>query len=144
MGITDILKLRPTRIRDIKMYLFKTREEKVRLSNVKNLITLAMADGNVDRKELAAIAAVSVRDNIDPKDIERMLKGKDKVKFVIPSTQNEKVRHLTDMVKLMMVDGKIHDNELELCKLLAIEYGYRHEVIDAMMLDIIAKLNTSE
>lgn len=124
------------------MYLFKSREEKARLSNVKNLLSLAMIDGTVEKMELAAIAAIAVRDNIDPKDIEKMLKGKSKVKFVVPDTQKEKERYLMDMVKLMMVDGDIHDNELNFCKLIATQFGYRHEVIDAMVLDIIAKIKS--
>ena len=124
------------------MYLFKSKEEKARLSNIKNLIALAMADGKVERSELAAIAAVAERDNIDEKEIKKILEGKDKVKFVVPETNSEKIRFLQDMVALMMIDGNIDDNEFALCKLVAIDFGYRHEVIDAMILDIIASLKS--
>ena len=134
--------MRPTRIRENKMYLFKSKEEKARLSNIKNLIALAMADGKVERSELAAIAAVAERDNIDEKEIKKILEGKDKVKFVVPETNSEKIRFLQDMVALMMIDGNIDDNEFALCKLVAIDFGYRHEVIDAMILDIIASLKS--
>lgn len=134
--------MRPTRIREKKMYLFKSKEKKARLSNIKNLIALAMADGKVERSELAAIAAVAERDNIDEKEIKKILEGKDKVKFVVPETNSEKIRFLQDMVALMMIDGNIDDNEFALCKLVAIDFGYRHEVIDAMILDIIASLKS--
>ena len=40
----------------------------------------------------------------------------------------------------MMCDGNIDDRELALCKATAMALGFRHEVIDAMILDIIADI----
>lgn len=44
------------------------------------------------------------------------------------------------MVLLMMSDGNIDDNEMLVCKMTAEVLGFKHEVIDAMILDIIADL----
>ena len=44
----------------------------------------------------------------------------------------------------MMCDGDIDDNELTLCKATAIELGFKQEVIDAMILDIIADIKRME
>ena len=44
------------------------------------------------------------------------------------------------MVSLMMVDGKIDKKELALCKLTALNLGFKHEIIDAMIIDIIKYL----
>ncbi len=40
----------------------------------------------------------------------------------------------------MMCDGNIDDLELALCKATAIALGFKHEVIDAMIMDIIADI----
>ena len=44
------------------------------------------------------------------------------------------------MVYVMMVDGEIDEKELAWCKMVAIQFGYRHEVIDALILDIMEEI----
>ncbi len=43
----------------------------------------------------------------------------------------------------MMIDGNIDKNEIAVCKLTAEAMGYRHEVIDAMVTDIIEELKAN-
>ena len=89
------------------MGLFKSKEEKARLSNLKNIISVSMADGELGEDELTIIALAAARDNISERDVEKMLKGKDRIKFTVPDTDEMKKRFLTDMVVLMMVDGRL-------------------------------------
>jgi len=43
----------------------------------------------------------------------------------------------------MMIDGNIDKNEVVVCKLTAEALGFRHEVIDAMVSDIIDELKVN-
>jgi len=120
--------------------LFQSKSEKERLSHIKNLIALTLADGKVDPTEVAVITAVASRENISPDKVKELMQHPDRASFVIPDSNDKKLEYLQDMVLLMMSDGDIDDKELALCKIVAIKFGYRHEVIDAMLLGIIADL----
>ena len=61
------------------MGLFKSKEEKARLSNLKNIISVSMADGELGEDELTIIALAAARDNISERDVEKMLEGQDQI-----------------------------------------------------------------
>lgn len=126
------------------MGLFKSKEEKARLSNLKNIISVSMADGELGEDELTIIALAAARDNISERDVEKMLKGKDRIKFTVPETDEMKMRFLTDMVILMMVDGSLGDSELRMCKNAARLYGYGDEVVDDLVASIRQDMEKDE
>ena len=120
--------------------LFKSRENREKLSHLKNLVAVAFADGKLEDNEMAALATVMARDGLTPSDLERCIKKPNGIKFLPPETPGQRVVYLKDMVLLMMCDGNIDDKELALCKATAIALGFKHEVIDAMIMDIIADI----
>ena len=120
--------------------LFKSRESREKLSHLKNLVAVAFADGKLEDNEMAALATVMACDGLTPSDFERCIKKPKGIKFLPPETPGQRVVYLKDMVLLMMCDGNIDDLELALCKTKAIALGFKHEVIDAMIMDIIADI----
>ena len=126
------------------MGLFRSKEEKARLSNMKNIIAVSMADGTLGEDELTIIALAAARDNISEKDVEKMLKGKDRIKLTVPETDELKMRFLTDMVILMSVDGQIGEGEMALCKNAAARFGYGPDVVDGLMASILEDIKKSE
>ena len=120
--------------------LFKSRESREKLSHLKNLVAVAFADGKLEDNEMAALATVMARDGLTPSDLERCIKKPKGIKFLPPETPGQRVVYLKDMVLLMMCDGNIDDKELALCKATAIALGFKHEVIDTMIMDIIADI----
>ena len=120
--------------------LFKSRESKEKLSHLKNLVAVAAADGKLAENEMAALATVMARDGLTPADLERCIKNPQGISFIPPQTNAQRVIYLKDMVLLMMCDGNIDEREFALCKATAIALGFKHEIIDAMILDIIADL----
>lgn len=126
------------------MGLFKSKEEKARLSNIKNMISVLMADGDIGEDEISIIAVAAARDDISEKDVEKMLKGKDRIKFTVPETDELKMRFLTDMVALMLVDGSISDGELSMCKIVASKYGYSPDVVDDLVESIVEDMKSKD
>ena len=120
--------------------LFKSRESREKLSHLKNLVAVAFADGKLEDNEMATLATVMARDGLKPSDLERCIKKPKGIKFLPPETPGQRAVYLKDMVLLMMCDGDIDDRELALCKATAIALGFKHEVIDAMIMDIIADI----
>ena len=120
--------------------LFKSRESREKLSHLKNLVAVAFADGKLEKNEMAAIATVMARDGLSESDLKRCIENPQGIKFLPPETSGQRVTYLKDMVLLMMCDGDIDDREFALCKVTAIALGFKHEVIDAMILDIINEI----
>ena len=89
---------------------------------------------------MAALAIVMAREGITESDLERCVKNPKGIKFIPPQTLEQQVTYLKDMVLLMMCDGEIDEREMALCKATAIALGFEHEVIDAIIMDIIADI----
>ena len=123
--------------------LFRVKSEREKLSHLKTLVALAVADGKVEKSELAAIATICRREGLTDADLKRCLDNPESISFVAPSDDKTKLEHLKDMVCLMMCDGNINENEFAVCKLTAEALGYKHEVIDAMILAIIEDLKSA-
>lgn len=120
--------------------LFKSRESREKLCHLKNLVTVAFADGKLDKNEIAALTAVMVREGMEPSDLERCINNPKGIKFIVPETVEQRAVYLKDMVFLMMCDGNIDDREFALCKATAVALGFKHEVIEVMINDIIEEI----
>ncbi len=120
--------------------LFKSRESRAKLSHLKSLVAVALADGRFQKSEAAALATVMARDGLTPADLERCIKNPQSIEFVPPTSDEKRLECLHDMVILMMCDGNIDDDEIQLCKATAIALGYKHEVVDALVLATIEEM----
>lgn len=119
---------------------FKSNQKNASLSIIKNLIALSNVDGFFHQNEMELVAAIAHREGLSQEEFENLVLGKDKTPFTIPEDSATKEKYLKDMVALMMVDGHIDENELSLCKMTAIKFGYRPEVIDAMFFSFLNEL----
>lgn len=117
--------------------LFKSRENREKLSHLKNLVAVAFADGKLDSREMGALAVVMARDGLTENDLRRCIEKPEGINFMPPESPEQRVTYLKDMVLLMMCDGEIDDRELALCKVTALALGFKHELIEALILDII-------
>jgi uncharacterized tellurite resistance protein B-like protein len=118
--------------------LFRSKSKNEKYGHLQSLVALALSDGEISEVEKAAIDLVCQREGLTPSDLKKAISElKPNTEHVFPSDAETKIRYLMDMVALMMVDGDINANELVLCKVCARAMGYREEVIDAMIQDII-------
>ena len=120
--------------------LFQSRKSREKLSHLRSLVALAFADGKLEDNEMAALAAVMARDGLTPSDLERCIENPKSIEFIPPQTSEQRIVYLRDMVLLMMCDGDIDEREFALCKATAVALGFKHEIIDAMIMDIVADI----
>jgi len=113
--------------------LFESRDKKKRLSHVKNLIGLALSDGNFDKAEINLISKMAAHAGIQPGEIERIMKRPESIKFTPPENHIERIEQLYDLVMIMMVDGEFHENEIAFCKLIAMDLGFKHQIIEKIV-----------
>lgn len=112
-------------------------DNKVRLGQIKNLLMLAMADGRIDEDELAMIAMVAVREGMSAEQFDALIDDPDSVRIEIPEDYDTRARYLRDMVELMMIDGEIHENELNICQVYAVALGFNPSTVEDTVIEII-------
>jgi len=117
--------------------LFDSRDKKARMSHVRNVIAVAFADTVLTKDEEELIFRIGNRVGLTNEELKRILIRPNSISFTPPRTNPERVIQLLDMVLVMMVDGEINEREYAICKLTAIKLGFRHEIIDKMIDDII-------
>lgn len=119
-------------------------QEQQRLGQLKNLVLLAAADGQVTDSELAVLLAVASRENITPEEFNRVIENPDSVTINLPEDEDTKLAYLRDMVALMMVDGELEEQELAICKVYAMALGYRTSIIDGMIAGVVDSLDAAD
>lgn len=123
--------------------LFKQGKGTAR-SHMKNLIEMAAADGNFDNIESDLLKQIAKRNNISESHLKEIHKNPQKVEFELPSDQKEKFHQFYDLVHMMTIDNSVHDEEMKLCNLFAIKFGYARERSGEMIKSIQQNINNAQ
>ncbi len=96
-------------------------------SHMKNLIEMAAADGNFEEVEYDLLKSIAKRHNISESQLKDIRKNPEGTKFEVPTDKREKFHQLYDLVHMMTIDDDVHSEEMKLCNLFAIKFGYARE-----------------
>jgi uncharacterized tellurite resistance protein B-like protein len=118
-------------IRDI-IDLFKLGKASAK-SHMRNLIEIAAADGNLASEEQRLLEYAAIRNNISREQLKEIQSNTSPIRFKSPGNQRDKFYQLYDLVHMMSVDKNIHAEELRLCEIFAIKFGYRKEIVREMI-----------
>ena len=102
-------------------------------SHMRNLIEIAAADGQFATEEQRLLQYAALRNNISEAELAKIQADASKVRFRVPRNEEDKFTQLYDLVHMMTIDQQIHDEELRLCEIFAIKFGYRKEVVREMI-----------
>ncbi len=102
-------------------------------SHMRNLIEIAAVDGGFGDEEQRLLEYAAMRNNISRSELKEIQEDKSKVRFQAPHNEEVKFFQLYDLVHMMSVDKNIHNEELRLCEIFAIKFGYRKEVVREMI-----------
>lgn len=117
--------------------LFGSKSDKAKMTHIKALVATALADGKIDDAEKALLAMVVKREGITEKEFTEALNGK-KSEYKIPEDMATRERYLRDMVAMMVVDGKISEEELKVCFLAAKSFGFSLEQAKEIIAQVAA------
>jgi uncharacterized tellurite resistance protein B-like protein len=131
MNFTDILSL------------FKQGKGTAR-SHMKNLIEMAAVDGNFDLVENDLLRKIAKRNNISENHLKEIHQSPEKVEFMIPQDKKEKFHQFYDLVHMMSIDKTIHEEEMKLCNLFAVKFGYPREKSGEMIKSIQLNIQNSQ
>jgi uncharacterized tellurite resistance protein B-like protein len=113
-------------------------------SHMKNLIEMAAADGNFDASENELLKKIAKRNNISEGQLKEIHTNKDKIEFELPPEKLEKFHQFYDLVHMMSIDNTIHDEEMKLCNLFAIKFGYPRERSGELIKSIQSNIENSQ
>lgn len=99
-------------------------------AQLKNLLELALADGQFDDIEAEYLLSLAQRFNISENELKKLKANVDSVEYKPPVNDREKFDHLHQLVRMMLMDGEIHDREMEICKVLSVRLGLKPELVD--------------
>lgn len=99
-------------------------------SYLKQLLQVAMADGQLDAHELHNLSKTAERFGVSEAELTEIRQNADSVKFVPPSGTKEKFHLIYDLVWMMMVDGDVAEKEMRTCENLAMQLGFSPEIIE--------------
>lgn len=92
-------------------------------SHLDNLIQIAKIDGYYDEIEKDYLLKVAQSYNIPARNIEEVEKYSHKISMAEPENKEMIYRQLYELVGMMLADGVVHNQEIELCARFAEEMG---------------------
>ena len=122
-------------------YNFCDQKEKIINSHLKNLFSIAYADGKMENIEFEYILSVADRLYINRHDVRELHSTLEDIPFCIPKNENQRIDHIYDMISLCIVDGKLDNNEILCCKKIFIEFGYKPVVFELVLAKILDSVN---
>jgi uncharacterized tellurite resistance protein B-like protein len=113
-------------------------------SHMKNLIEMAAVDGKFDDVEFDLLKTIAKRNNISETQLKQIRENPQGVTFEVPSDKKVKFSQFYDLVHMMSVDNSIHDEELKLCNLFAVKFGYKRETIAELIESIKGNIQNNQ
>lgn len=113
--------------------LFTGRKKKLARGHLKNLIEVAYSDGEFDTVEVDYLLSLAGRFNISEAELKSIKDNPESVDYEPPTRDQQRFEHLYQLVNMMMIDGVIHEKEVEICKKYAQRLNLRPEFVDDMV-----------
>lgn len=124
--------------------LFQNSEVENNKSHLKNLIAVAMSDGNMDGNEAKALFAVATRLGIDEINIRHLVANHNDIKFVLPKDRKDRIQQFWDLIMIILADGKIEDREMVVFEQFAMKLGVRKAIIAGLIRKLVEWTDTEE
>ncbi|MEM9857831.1 MAG: TerB family tellurite resistance protein [Bacteroidota bacterium] len=102
-------------------------------SHIKNLIALAMADGKMSQEEEHVLFATAHRLGMSGEELEAIKAHPDSIEFKTPQSYGDKIEQIYDFISLISVDGDIDEQEVKLCRSLALKFDLAPRIIDDLL-----------
>lgn len=102
-------------------------------SHLKNLISVAMSDGNMDENEAKALLSVAMRLNINEGDVRQMVTNYRDIRFVLPKERKNRIQQFWDIIMIILADGKIEEHEMKIFENFATKLGIRKAIIAGLI-----------
>ena len=115
------------------MSLFGPNKEDQLQSHLNNLIAVGLSDGTLDDAEWNRIVKIAGDHKVDKKTISAFRENAANVKFIPPVKFEDKVLQIFELVEIMIADGQIEDEEMMICRKLALKCDIHPRIVNDML-----------
>lgn len=110
-------------------------------SHLRNLLSMAMADGKIDESEYEFLALVAKKHNIDSTELDQMKAEIARKGGFAFEKGNSAFEQIYDLVNMMMIDNNINPNELKMCKSFAKRIGFAVNKVDELIESVVQNIS---
>lgn len=114
--------------------LLNTKQKK--LSFFQNLILVATADGHIDKLESDFLVMIGDQLGLTEEDTTPIADNIATLSFIVPEDGLQKTMELQTLVMMVVQDGKVEEQEYNLCLDYTRRIGYSKEMLDDMLADL--------
>ena len=107
--------------------------DKTRISHLKNLMTIALADGVLDPMEKEFIIEKASMLGIEEEELNEMFKEALNLKQKIVQTSLKKEEQMADAILMAVLDGYLHENEQKILHELGKTLGFSRTYVDEII-----------
>jgi uncharacterized tellurite resistance protein B-like protein len=118
---------------DILSNIFGTDTNGIRRSHVKNLISIALADGQLTSEEWDLLVYIASTMGINEAEIENIKNNPDSVSFISPKSHDESIQQIEDLIAVLTIDHDINPKEVELCKKICLKLDVLPQIVDTII-----------
>lgn len=109
-----------------------------KMSHFRNLVVMALKDGKLAPPERDMLAFLANKWGLTGAQANEVLANPDRIKLVLPKSDEGKFAQLYDITEMMIIDGVVGAQEKALCIGLAKELGFASGAIDIIIEEILA------
>lgn len=106
------------------------------LSQMKLLVNLAKADGQVADHERNYIINIGRANGIYPDEINPLFQNEHEIFVPEGLTPDEKFECMYSLVQLMKIDERMYQQEIRFCSMIATKLGYHQQALFELMLQV--------
>lgn len=111
-------------------------EIKRKKSHLKNLYSVALADGKIANEEYDFLLSIANKLYINPSVLQNVIHFPEDISFFVPPHDREKLDQIYDCVCMALIDGNFNEREISICKLISVKLGFRPIIVDHIIENI--------
>ncbi|TAH27750.1 MAG: TerB family tellurite resistance protein [Cytophagales bacterium] len=115
------------------MDLFSSKDHRLVKAHLKNLIALSKVDNFIAHTERDLIFKIGERNGFSEETIEEIVEETSPSEAPVPLNDSDRFDDLFDLVHLMLVDGIIHESEIDFCMVMAEKLGFKKAIVGVLV-----------
>lgn len=118
---------------------FESKQTKVQKNHLKNLISLAKADGKITNEEYNLIVKAANQFGYENSEVDALIESAEVIGRDMPESFDARFNQIYDIVELMLADGEVSEEEMDFAILLAEKLGFRKAIVGVL----VARINST-
>ncbi|MBN1294674.1 MAG: TerB family tellurite resistance protein [Candidatus Latescibacteria bacterium] len=118
----------------------KKLEHHDKTSFISILSSLAAVEGTFNKEEQEFLKKIAREWSIKEEQLEEIFSAAPSEDLTIAEDEEERIDQLAALIGMMMVDGKIFDEEFQFCSMIAKKFGFKKGIVNDIITDILENL----